>query len=752
MTVTGPGGSGKTTLAQEAARQAVQPDTSGVIQFHDGACFVSLSSATAEQVLLTIAVALGVELPPTAVPVDTLIRVLRDRSLLLLVDNFEHVLETAPLLTKLLQAAPGLTICATSRTPLQLTGEHVYAVTGLSEQDAVTLFLERYAATAGGQSASQLDVPWSQTAAHICGYLDRLPLAIELAAARAPQFTAQGLAAQFEAATEHRLDLLTRGRRDAPDRQRSMHDTIAWSYHLLTSTEQRMLRGLAVFAGGGLLEHIATVLSMDAATAADALDTLVSNHLAAAQNNRFTLHALIREFGLARLRELDEETTTRAAHAEAFARLAQASHAILSAYEPVRAPQWLDRLEAEEDNLDAAIGWAISPTGTVSHAFRILSGAMIYWRIRSKRWLRVCEHIRRLVSWLEPDAPAAARAWVQFMYGFPPVTGEAAVNSSQRMVTLAHQAEDSELIALSHLSLGVDQNHVHHDGRGTPEIVFASTLATDNNIQMVADYALCYHAQAIRDYEHDPQRAWRMLDQRIKSGRLSIAAEAFLGDMQLETALHLLDFQFVINAARNALQAGPYLMTVPFGVPATYMLIEGLLGMGQYTEALRECATLCATTIDLGHITHAAVLALTARCCLFTGDVVGCGNTLKQASAVSQAADPTTGGFIDFLENPNVVPCMIAETAACLALAIDRQALADMLFVACTTARDTLRMPPQPYCAHAYARLRAKYGQPSERPPAPSSPIMLEEAMQYVDTVLAATSTITGRVAPAQGR
>jgi hypothetical protein len=341
---------------------------------------------------------------------------------------------------------------------------------------------------------------------------------------------------------------------------------------------------------------------------------------------------------------------------------------------------------------------------------------------------------------------------VQFMHGFPPVTGEAAVSSSQRMVALAHQAEDSELIALSHLSLGVDQNHAHHDGRGTPEIVFASTLATDNNIQMVADYALCYHAQAIRDYERDPQRACRMLDQRIKSGRLSIAAEAFLGDMQLETALHLLDFRFVINAARNALQSGPYLMTVPFGVPATYMLIEGLLGMEQYTEALRECATLCATTIDLGHITHAAALALTARCCLYTGDVVGSANALKQARAVSHAADPTTGGFIDFLENQHVVSCLIVEASACLALVTGRRELADILFDACAAARAAHRVPPQPYCDHAYAQLRARYGQTLAQSRASSSPIMLDEASQRVDVFLSTASAINNHAAPTQAR
>ena len=168
---------------------------------------------------------------------------LRSRELLLVLDNFEHLLEAAPLVSELLTAAPGLCVLATSRAPLNLTGEHQYTVAPLPQQDAVELFIERAAAV-------EADVGRVADVEEICRRLDCLPLAIELAAARARMFPPDVVLTRFE----QRLALLTGGPRDQPERQRTLRAAIEWSYSLLKEDEQQAFARLAVFAGGCTVE------------------------------------------------------------------------------------------------------------------------------------------------------------------------------------------------------------------------------------------------------------------------------------------------------------------------------------------------------------------------------------------------------------------------------------------------------------------------------------------------------------------
>ena len=255
LTLSGPGGVGKTRLAVEAAA-ALEHD------FSDGAAFVPLAATTDPALVLpAIARALGLRYAGHRPPAEELAAALRDRQLLLVVDNVEQVVAGAPAIVDLLAACPGITVLTTSREPLRVRGERRYAVqplpippqaeradvADLAAYAGVALFLERARTV---RPTFALTAENAATVAAICARLDGLPLAIELAAAWLGMLSPEALFARLQ----QRLPLLTRGDRDLPDRQRTMRDAVAWSYDLLTADEQRCFRGLAVFVGGFSLE------------------------------------------------------------------------------------------------------------------------------------------------------------------------------------------------------------------------------------------------------------------------------------------------------------------------------------------------------------------------------------------------------------------------------------------------------------------------------------------------------------------
>jgi predicted ATPase len=249
VTLTGPGGVGKTQLALEIARR---------LRTHFGAVALALLASVHDpaDVLAAIADSIGVRDAVGRPLIDALRNYLHSRSLLLVVDNCEHLLAAGPDLADLLDAAPGLVVLATSRGPLRIRGEHVQPLKPLTEDAAAELFAER---TTQAGAPDDLDPSVVRT---ICRRLDRLPLAIELAAARTRVLPAALLAEQLDR-TEARLDLP--GPRDLPDRQRTLRVTIAWSYQLLSPDEQALLRAVAVFAGGWTLDAAAVVVGLDPA-------------------------------------------------------------------------------------------------------------------------------------------------------------------------------------------------------------------------------------------------------------------------------------------------------------------------------------------------------------------------------------------------------------------------------------------------------------------------------------------------------
>jgi predicted ATPase/transcriptional regulator with XRE-family HTH domain len=388
FTLTGPGGVGKTRLALEVA---------GRVDFGEGVAFVPLAGTTEPALVPSlVAEALGV-IPGSDSAAAALSTHLRDRHLLLVLDTFEHVLDAAPLIADLLASCPGLAILVTSRAPLRLRGEHEIPVLPLERpgegedadpgsSPAVALFLQRARAVRpklGGDGDA------ASIVADICRRLEGLPLAIELAAARVRHLPLAALRGQLE----HQLRLLTGGSRDLPPRQRAMRDTVAWSYHLLEPEAQRLFAQLSVFAGGWTLEATETVCGARGTDRLEGTRALVDESLVfvadTADEPRYGMLDVIREFAAERREEADDAAELPRRHADYFAALAEEAEPQLGAAAQER---WLGRLDAERQNIRAALRWTIDARDAVL-ALRLAGAHWRAWQVRGdlaegRSWLR----------------------------------------------------------------------------------------------------------------------------------------------------------------------------------------------------------------------------------------------------------------------------------------------------------------------------------------------------------------------------
>lgn len=413
VTLTGPGGVGKTRLALHVAAQLVD-------DFQDGVCFVTLEALrNPDLVLPTIALSLGLADMGSRPLGERLSDYLRVRQLLLVLDNFEHVIEASPLVVDLLHACPGLTVLATSRAVLHLSVEHDVPVAPLALVDstepafwedvssapAVELFIARAQAL---NPAFELTAENASTVAAICARLDGLPLALELAAARIPTLPPAALLARLERA----LPLLTGGARDQPDRLRTMREAIAWSHDLLDGREQLLFRRLSVFAGGFGLEAAGAVAGEDVGEFGllDGVAALVTNSLLrqvrgySEEEPRYQMLETVREFGLERLEESGEEQAVRASHSGYMLGLADQ---ILGALFTPAFPSLSARLEAEHDNIRAALTWSRA-AGEMEVHLRLAAAISLFWIFRG--------HYREGRTWLKAalesssPEPSVARA------------------------------------------------------------------------------------------------------------------------------------------------------------------------------------------------------------------------------------------------------------------------------------------------------------------------------------------------------
>ena len=479
LSLTGPGGVGKTRLALAIAHDVVP-------HFDDGAVFVDLAPlSNPDLVLPAVTRTLGVVEDGDQPLSQRLIATLQRRCLLLVLDNCEHLLgAVAELISPLLAACPDLLVLSTSRAPLRIRGEHELPVEplplppldfrqamDLMENPAMQLFIERARAVDPRFSTANDTL---QTVADICRELDGLPLAIELAAARIRALPLSALRDRLQ----HRLPILERGARDAPERQRTMRETIAWSYSLLTPEEQTIFRHLAVFSGGFTLAAVQAVASREPTLdVLPQLERLVEHNLVRrderASEPRYQILETIREFAREQLEASGDAQAIRQAHSAYF--LALAEHAAPALYGSQQL-KWLTQLETDHPNLRAALEW-FRDQGENESLLRLAAALWRFWFIRG--------YPREGRAWLA-QALAVPHAW-------SPVLREALHGAS---MLASNQGDDHEAAAQADHLLTLAQAHDDDEAvaRALHLLSFAATYRSDR------DRALALASQALAIY------------------------------------------------------------------------------------------------------------------------------------------------------------------------------------------------------------------------------------------------------------
>jgi predicted ATPase/class 3 adenylate cyclase len=412
LTLTGPGGTGKTRLSLEVAGRALR-------HHPDGVYFVELAAITdPELVLPTIAQSLTLPDRGGRTAMERLVDHIGEKRLLVVLDNFEQVLAAAPSVNQLLAACPMLTVLASSRSTLHVSGEQEYPVpplglpdpanlpthTKLSQYEAVALFIERARAVKPTFEVTNENAP---SVAEICVRLDGLPLAIELAAARIRILSPQAMLGRLE----DRLGLLSGGSRDLPERQQTLRGAIAWSHDLLDEPERALFAVLSVFVGGASIEAIETVAAdRVGGPLLDALASLVEKSLVRQTEGvggepRFAMLETIREFAADQAAQRGLLDDLRASHAAFFTERAEAAASqVMGSDKRV----WLDRLEEDHDNARAAIGWAID-TGDAATALRLGATLWRFWQMRG-HLAEGLERVSRALALPRAHEHPAARA------------------------------------------------------------------------------------------------------------------------------------------------------------------------------------------------------------------------------------------------------------------------------------------------------------------------------------------------------
>jgi predicted ATPase/transcriptional regulator with XRE-family HTH domain len=470
VTLTGPGGAGKTRIALEATRRLRN-------EFADGICFVPLASSVGPgDVGSAIARALRVLEPAGLLPTERLVDFIGDQQILLVLDNFEHVLGAVNLIHALLTACPGLKVLATSRVVLRSSGEEELAIRPLTlpeptesptvehfeTSEAVRLFVDRAKAVRPGFSLTSAN---AATVGAICQRLDGLPLAIELAAPHLRTLSSPALLARLA----HRLAFLTGGSRDLPERQQTLRQTISWSYDLLSDGEQVLFRRLSIFAAEFGLEAAEAIggpkhqLGFDVFAG---LDGLVSNSLIQAVGTtdepRFAMLPSTREFGIARLEEHGESNATQERHSTYFLTFAESLSPLGNdGYDP----SIVTKLEREREEIRAALLW-FDERGAVESGLRLLMATFWLWYVlgpqsEGRIWIDRFLNLQAL----QPVSPVVLRCAVYLAGRLAMLAGDqsAAIALQTKALELGRSAGDTQVITDSLASIGwllLDQGDV----------------------------------------------------------------------------------------------------------------------------------------------------------------------------------------------------------------------------------------------------------------------------------------------------
>ncbi|MCC6617511.1 MAG: adenylate/guanylate cyclase domain-containing protein [Chloroflexi bacterium] len=403
LTLTGPGGTGKTRLSLEVATDALR-------HYPDGVFFVELTTLTEPDLVLpTIAQVLNLPDRGGSTPLERLTDHIGTRAMLLVLDNFEQVADAATSLGPLLVRCPNLKLIVSSRIVLNVAGEREYLVpplrlpdparlpplAELARYESVALFVERARAIRPGFELTDANAP---AVAEICARLDGLPLAIELAAARIRVLTPQAMLGRLT----DRLGLLQGGSRDLPARQQTLRGAIEWSHDMLDEPDRVLFACLSVFNGGATIEAVERVCAEGGADVIDRLASLVEKSLVQQREGvggepRFVMLETIREYAQERAAALGRLAHLRVAHAAAFAEMAARAGPLVMTADKRR---WLDRLEEEHDNLRAAMAWAIE-AGSAAVALRMGASLWRFWQMRGY----LVEGLERVTAALRlPDA------------------------------------------------------------------------------------------------------------------------------------------------------------------------------------------------------------------------------------------------------------------------------------------------------------------------------------------------------------
>jgi predicted ATPase/DNA-binding winged helix-turn-helix (wHTH) protein/Tfp pilus assembly protein PilF len=496
LSLTGAGGAGKTRLAIAVAA-AVANSFSGGVQF------VGLASiAHSDLVATALAKSLDLQQVPTRSIPDLLSNYLLDAGpFLFVLDNFEQVLPAATVVAEILSACPALKVLVTTRACLHVYGEHEFPVAPLEQDSAVQLFVQRATAVRPNFAVTEEN---SGAIREICSRLDGLPLAIELAAARTKLLSPKSILDRLQ----RRLQLLTGGALDLPERQQTLRNTIEWSHGLLNEAEQKLFRRSSVFTGGCTIEAVEAVcntgydLGIDLV---DGLSSLVDKNLLQRTDRfdsevRFTMLETIREYANERLLSSGEEVATRQAHAAYCLVLAEEGNPELS---PAERVQWLSRCDQEIDNFRCALDWLFE-TKHLDWALRLCMALFRFWDMR--------EHLAEGRSRLESVLRLAEDGYTQqrarigiFLGALSTALGDfpAAQHFSAQSLQLYQQLKDNWGIAASLNALGIEARD--SGDYETAQNYFERTLEYWRNLPNSIETARCLHnlanvAKSRRDY------------------------------------------------------------------------------------------------------------------------------------------------------------------------------------------------------------------------------------------------------------
>jgi predicted ATPase/class 3 adenylate cyclase len=445
VTLTGPGGTGKTRLAMQAAADRAD-------DFADGVFFVALASVPdAAQVVPAVAQTMGLRGRTARAPADAVTEYVRDRSMLLVLDNLEHLNSAAGAIAALLADAPRLRIFATSRSPLRIAAERVFAVPPLPNADAIRLFDERARAVRSDYATTGND---AEAVSEICARLDGLPLAIELAAARMRVLSPRALLDRLDP----RLRLLTGGARERDKRQQTLRATIQWSYDLLSDEEQALLARLSVFVGGWRLDAAEVVCNAGSEIGVDTLDALTSlldQSLIRRRDDldgepRFRMLETIREFAA---EHLDASTgagdAVRARHAQHYLALARDGE---RGFDGPDWGSWRDRLHADLDNLRAAIGHALE-TSDAELALS-LAASLQDFLIEQWRPLEAHDLLTSALALASDQTPPKLRARALLARSRTPIRPHEDREDAEAALALYRELQDPQGVARSLVTLG----------------------------------------------------------------------------------------------------------------------------------------------------------------------------------------------------------------------------------------------------------------------------------------------------------